>query len=127
MLESKSGYILCDTEGLSGSDSASCVNYRLSPEEREVIIIMDDKERKWKASCSSPTYMRKFERQGWICTGEEYYRDGTVCTRYYEAPTSASITIGKADRPKRQGKPMTEEHKRKLQEGRAAKKLQDSI
>lgn len=126
-LQSKTGYILSDTEEASVSDSASSVNYKLLPEEREVIIIMDDRDRKWKASCSSPTYMRKFERQGWICTGEEHYRDGTVCTKYYEAPTSASITIGRAERPKRHGKPMSEEHKRKLQEGRVAKKLQDSI
>ena len=32
---------------------------KLLPEEREVILIMDDRDRKWKASCSSPTYMRK--------------------------------------------------------------------
>lgn len=127
MSESKSGYILNDGEVSNKSEAASCVNYRLSPEEREIIIIMDDKDRKWKASCSSPTYMRKFEKQGWTCTGEEHYRDGAICTKYYEAPTASSITIGKAERPRRQGKPMTEEHKRKLQEGRAAKKLQDSI
>lgn len=122
----KSGYNANQSESASSENSA-CLNYRLSPEEREVIIILDDKDRKWKASCSSPTLMRKFDRQGWTCTGEEYYRDGSVCTRYYEAPMASSITIGKAERPKRQGKPMTEEHKRKLQEGRAAKKLQDSI
>lgn len=127
MSEKKSGYILSDTEESSGLDNSTCVNYKLSSEEREVILIMDDKDRKWKASCSSPTYMRKFEKQGWTCTGTEHYRDGTVCTKYYEAPTSASITIGRAERPKRHGKPMSEEHKRKLQEGRAAKKLQDSI
>lgn len=127
MQEKKSGYISIGTEELTGIESSACVNYRLSPEEREVVIFMDDKDRQWKASCSSPTYMRKFEKQGWTCTGEEHYRDGSVCTKYYEAPTSASITIGKAERPRRQGKPMTEEHKRKLQEGRAAKKLQDSI
>lgn len=98
-------------------------NYRLTPEEREVILVMDDKYRKWKASCSSPTYMRKFEKQGWKCTKTEYYRDGSVCTKFYEAPQASSITIGKAERPKRQGKPMSEEHKRKLQEARIAKKI----
>lgn len=102
-------------------------NYKLTPEEREVILVMDDKDRKWKASCSSPTYMRKFVKQGWKCVGIEYYRDGSVCTKFYEAPQASSITIGKAERPKRQGTPMTEEHKKKLQEGRAAKKNFDSI
>lgn len=117
-MENKTGY---NTESMDIACSFS--NSKLLPEEREIILIMDDRNRKWKASCSSPTYMRKFEKQGWLCTGIEYYRDGTVCTKFYEAPTASSITIGKAERPKRQGKPMSEEHKRKLQEGRAAKKL----
>lgn len=106
-------------------------NCKLTAEEREIILIMDDKDRKWKASCSSPTYMRKFEKQGWKCTGTEYYRDGTVCTKFYEAPQASSITIGKAERPKRQGKPMSEERKRKLQEApqraRDTKNVSDSI
>lgn len=123
----KSGYVENKSGAPAALDNIVCANYRLSPEEREVIIVMNDKERKWEASCSSPTYMRKFERQGWTCTGEEYYRDGTVCTKYYEAPMASSITIGKAERPKRYRGPMTEEHKRKLQEGRVAKRLQDSI
>lgn len=98
-----------------------CKNYKLIPEEREVVLIMDDKDRKWKASVSSPTYMRKFERQGWRCTGTEYYSDGTPCTKFFEATSEKSITIGRAERPKRQGKPMTEEHKAKLQAGRLKK------
>lgn len=101
------------------------VNYKLSSEEREIILIMDDKDRKWKASVSSPTYMRKFERQGWTCTGTEYYSDGTVCTKFFEAPYASSITIGKAERTKRQGKPLSEEHKKKLLAGRAAKMTQN--
>lgn len=117
-MENKTGY---NTESIDIACSFS--SSKLLPEEREVILIMDDRDRKWKASCSSPTYMRKFEKQGWLCTGIEYYRDGTVCTKFYEAPTASSITIGKAERPKRQGKPMSEEHKKKLQEGRAAKKI----
>lgn len=102
-----------DAEGITNYAGQ---NYRLSPEEREIILVMDDKDRKWKASCSSPTYMRKFEKQGWECTETEYYRDGSVCTKFYKAPQASSITIGKAERPKRQGKPMSEERKRKLQE-----------
>lgn len=88
---------------------------KLTPEEREVILIMDDKDRKWKVSCSSPTYMRKFEKQGWKCTGTEFYRDGTVCTKFYEAPCK-SISIGKYERPKRA--PLSDEQKAKMQSGR---------
>lgn len=126
-MKTKSGYNENKYGESAAVENIVCANYRLCPEEREVIIVMNDKDRKWEASCSSPTYMRKFERQGWTCTGEEYYRDGTVCTKYYEAPMASSITIGKAERPKRYRGPMTEEHKRKLQEGRVAKRLQDSI
>lgn len=52
------------------------------------------------------------KQAGFVQEGIEYYRDGTVCTKFYEAPTASSITIGKAERPKRQGKPMSEEHKK---------------
>ena len=91
---------------------------KLLPEEREIILIMDDRDRKWKASCSSPTYMRKFEKQGWKCTGTEYYKDGTVCTKFYEAPCK-SISIGKYERPKRN---MSEEQIEKMQKARAKSK-----
>lgn len=120
---SKTGY---NTEELDVNENSTGANYRLTSDEREVVIIMDDKDRKWRASCSSPTYIRKFERQGWTCTGTEYYQDGAIHTKFFEAPTSSAITIGKAERPKRQGKSMSEEHKKKLQDGRAAKKIADS-
>ena len=91
---------------------------KLLPEEREIILIMDDKDRKWKASCSSLTYMRKFEKQGWKCTKTEYYKDGTVCTKFYEAPCK-SISIGKYERPKRK---MSEEQIEKMKKARAKSK-----
>lgn len=125
-MENNTSYEM-DLDEITESTNYIGQNYRLTPEEREVILVMDDKDRKWKASCSSPTYMRKFERQGWKCTKTEYYRDGSVCTKFYETPQASSITIGKAERPKRQGKPMSEEHKRKLLEGRAAKRISESI
>ena len=94
--------------------------FYLLPEEREIILIMDDRDRKWKASCSSPTYMKKFEKQGWKCTKIEYYKDGTVCTKFYEAPCK-SISIGKYERPKRN---MSEEQIEKMQKARS--KLNDT-
>jgi len=100
------------------TESKSCA--KLLQEEREVILIMDDKDRVWKASCSSPTYMRKFEKQGWKCTNTEYYKDGTVCTKFYEAPCK-SISIGKYERPKRT---MSTEHLAKLQAGKKASQNQ---
>lgn len=92
---------------------------KLLPEEREVILVMNDRERKWEASVSSPTYMKKFERQGWKCVRTEYYRDGEVCTKFFEAPSEKSISVGKYERPKRQ---MSEEQIRKMQEGKKKKK-----
>ena len=48
----------------------------------------------------------------------EYYRDGTVCTKFYEAPCK-SISIGKYERPKRV---MSEEQIEKMQKARAKSK-----
>lgn len=86
---------------------------KLAPEEREVVLVMDDRDRKWKASCSSPTYMKKFEKQGWKCTDTTYYPNGEVMTKFYEAPSASSISIGKAERPKRK---LTEDQRQKLSE-----------
>lgn len=98
-------------------------NAKLLQEEREVVLVMDDKNRTWKASCSSPTYMRKFEKQGWKCTKIEYYKDGTVCTKFYEAPCK-SISIGKYERPKRV---MSDEQKEKMKYAREKAKQQSQI
>lgn len=113
----KTGY---NNSELTESTNKTC--FRLLPEEREVILIMDDKDRQWKASCSSPTYMRKFEKQGWKCTDTEYYKDGTVCTKFYEAPCK-SISIGKYERPKRV---MSEEQKEKMKLAREKSKQDTS-
>ena len=96
---------------------------KLLPEEREIILIMDDRDRKWKARYSTPTYMRKFEKQGWKGTGTEYYKDGTVCIKFYEAPCK-SISIGKYERPKRN---MSEEQIEKMQQARSKTKNASQI
>ena len=100
------------------TENINKTSYRLLPEEREVILIMDDRDRKWQASCSSPTYMKKFEKQGWKCIKTEYYKDGIVCTKFYEAPCK-SISIGKYERPKRN---ISEEQIEKMQKARAKSK-----
>ena len=66
----KPGY---NEEQIINEENKTC--QKLTQEEREVVLIMDDKDRRWKASCSSPTYMRKFEKQGWKCTDIEYYKE----------------------------------------------------
>ena len=58
----KTGYNTGESDANISYGGASA---KLLPEEREVVLVMDDKDRVWKASCSSPTYMRKFEKQGW--------------------------------------------------------------
>ena len=58
------------------------------------------------------------EKQGWKCTTTEYYKDGTVCTKFYEAPCK-SISIGKYERPKRN---MSEEQIEKMQKAREKSK-----
>ena len=114
--------------GYNTNEPDANISYRgastkLLPEEREVVLVMDDKDRVWKASCSSPTYMRKFEKQGWKCIRTEYYKDGTVCTKFYEAPCK-SISIGRFERPKRN---MTDEQKEKMRQAREKSKLASHI
>jgi hypothetical protein len=94
-------------------------NSHLTQEERETILIIDDKNKIWSASTSIPSHMRKFESKGWKCLKDRtvYYRDGEICTKFYEAP-KASISIGKYERPKRQGRELTEEHKAKMKAAR---------
>lgn len=111
---SKTGY---NTEEFKKEDNNRS-SQRLLPEEREIVLIMDDRDRVWRASCSSPTYMRKFEKQGWKCVKTEYYNDGTVCTKFYEAPCK-SISIGKYERPRRV---MSDEQKERMRLARESNK-----
>ena len=112
----KSGY--SETESVNIEENKTCQH--LTQEEREVVLILNDKDKTWIASCSIPAYMRKFEKQGWKCLEHrtEYYKDGEVCTKFYEAPKQ-SVSIGKYERPKRM---MSEEQKEKLRLGREKSK-----
>ncbi|MDL2302745.1 hypothetical protein LJC58_10420 [Lachnospiraceae bacterium OttesenSCG-928-D06] len=107
-MSKKTGYIPTQDD-----TNESNIKTKLLSEEREIVLVMNDRERKWEASVSSPTYMKKFIKQGWKCTHVSHYKDGTVCTMFFEAPSEKSISIGKYERPKRH---MTEEQRHAISE-----------
>lgn len=74
--------------------------YKLTAEERETHLCFDTVENKWIADTSIQRDMNKFKKQGWKEISTQLYPDGTVLSMQFEAPYK-SITIGKAERPKR--------------------------
>ena len=47
---------------------------RLSQEEREVHIWLDDVDRKWKAEVSIGKYISKFQKAGWVEVRRDIYK-----------------------------------------------------
>jgi hypothetical protein len=47
--------------------------YKLSPEEREIHIYLDDVDKVWKADVTIPTYINKLIKQGWTIDYIQYY------------------------------------------------------
>ena len=93
---------------------------KFSREEYETILSFDFPAGKWRAWTNIPSAISKFKKQGWELIEELKYEDGSIESCKFEAPKSA-ITIGKADH-NRGGRQLTEEHKKKLLDARAAKK-----
>lgn len=94
-------------------------NRKLMREERETIILYNEFDNCWVADTSCQKHIRKFENQGWTCTGEQYYPDGTIMAKQFKANAKAiSIRDVNPNKPKRV---MSEEHKQKLFEARQNK------
>lgn len=72
---------------------------RLSQEEREVHIWLDDVDRKWKAEVSIGKYISKFQKAGWVEVRRDTYKDGSVAVVLFEAPEFA-ISIRKPTKRK---------------------------
>lgn len=65
---------------------------RLTPEEKETIIVYDSIEKKWIMDSTIPKHFRKALKQGWTPISQCVYDDGTVCAMTLSAP-ERSITI----------------------------------
>ena len=68
-------------------------NNKLSQCEREIVINYCEYDKVWYAETSIPKFWRRLEKKGWICTGTQYYADGTVCSKSFTSGNSKGITI----------------------------------
>lgn len=75
------------------STTSEGVLEKLSKEEREIVLIYNEAEGFWIAETSIPKYWRKLENKNWICTGTQYYKDGTICSKTFKgSKKGVSIT-----------------------------------
>ena len=104
------------TEVIETQDLITASNVKLTREERETLISYSDMDGVWTVDTTVTKHMNKLEKQGWTCTGTQYYPDGTVMAKQYIGNKN-SISIRNIDinKPKRV---MSEEHKLKLQQAR---------
>lgn len=68
-------------------------NNKLTQFERELVINYCEYDKVWVAETSIPKFWRRFEKKGWICTGTQYYADGTVCSKTFTSGNSKGISI----------------------------------
>lgn len=73
---------------------------KLSADEREVHIWMDDVDRRWRADASIPKYIRRFERMGWERLRQDCDESGRPVYAMFAAPEH-SVSIRAAEKKKR--------------------------
>ena len=76
------------------------ITQRLSAEEREVHIWIDNIERMWKVETSIPKFTNMFRKKGWKILKEEKDKEGNTTLAIFEAPEHA-LTIRKSEKVKR--------------------------
>lgn len=81
------------------------LNYRLTIEERETILVYDSVDKVWKMDTTIAKHMNKAKKQGWMQTVEYVYDDETPCGGVFEAPARA-ITIRNAEKKQMSEKQM---------------------
>lgn len=108
---------------LNKNESEETADRKLSKEEKETLYRFNEDEGEWVADSSIPRDIHKLEKQHWIETGVQHYKDGSVMSKQFKAPRNClSPRDYNPDRPKRERKPISEEQKAKMQAGRKAKK-----
>jgi hypothetical protein len=110
---------------LNNDTSKESADYHLCKEERETHYIYNEEDGYWIADSTIPRDIHKLEKQHWIETGVQYYKDGTVMAKQFKAPRNClsprdyNPNKPKSDKPKRV---MSDELKQKMAEGRKKKK-----
>ena len=102
---------------------------KLRNDEMETHVLFDNVTMKWTCWTTLKKQMTKMKKAKWKVVNTEYYVDGTIYSMSFEAPENAvtfrTLTDEEAAPKKRAPrKPMTEEQKEKMRQGRLAKKQQ---
>ena len=85
------------------------IGTRLTPEERETILIYDNVDKKWTMDSTVTKHFNKALHQKWTVEQQYIYDDGTVCGMVLTAPDRA-ITIRNTDKKKMSEKQMGNLH-----------------
>lgn len=109
---------------LNDNQAEEQAEHKLCREERETNYIYNEDEGEWVADSSIPRDIHKLEKQHWIETGVQYYKDGSVMAKQFKAPRNClNPRDYNPDKPKRE---MSAAHKEKvmaaLKASREAKK-----
>lgn len=86
------------------------INYSISQEERETLLRYDYLDQCWYVETSVPTHITKFKKQGWEIVSQTVNENGNVQVVEFKCNNPSSVTIGKAEKKKRE---LTEEQRQK--------------
>ena len=89
------------------------INYSISQEERETLLRYDYLDECWYVETSIPTHITKFKKQGWEMVSQTINHLGNIQVVEFKCNNPSSITIGKAEKKKRE---LTEEQRKLLAE-----------
>lgn len=86
---------------------------KLTQFEREFYLNYSEYDKCWYAESTIPKYWRLLEKRNWECTGVQYYRDGTVCSKTFKSNSTKGVTITD---PTRKGRELTDEQRQAARE-----------
>ena len=89
------------------------MNGHLTAEERETLLRFDYLDQCWYVETSVPTHITKFKKQGWEIVSQTLSKDGSIQAVEFKCDNPSSISIGNAERKKKE---LTEEQRQKLTE-----------
>ena len=89
------------------------ISTNITNEEKETILRYDYIDKCWYVDTSVPAHITKFTKQGWEIVSQTVNEDNVVQAVEFKCNNLSSITIGKADKKKRE---LTEEQRQKLAE-----------
>ena len=89
------------------------INYSISQEERETLLRYDYLDKCWYVETSVPTHITKFKKQGWEIVSQIVNENDNVQVVEFKCNNPSSVTIGKAEKRKRE---LSEEHRESLRQ-----------